>query len=239
VTPVKRRALLSALLVATAWSGMPVVRSSASPGCPPGGSAPPADAARRQVGDLSSDGGPDTLWVGRFRDPPGGEGRTDRVVGVTTASGANSDVQIMSASPIPLAALAVDAQQDGQHQILVSDGRSAQLYAFTNCRIRTVLDNQGAPFVFDLENLRDHGTGVGCSDLGPPSVGRHLVGLQAVNNAGLWTVHRTEVKVNGTLATVGQSDIVTATSPQDPAVTSAQTISCGDLTIGKDGVQQP
>jgi hypothetical protein len=234
---VARRALLS-LLLATAFSGVPAAPSSASPGCPPGGTAPPADAARRQVGDLSSDGGPDTLWVGKFRSGAA-SGRTDRVVGVTTASGANSEVAISSASPIPLSALAVDAQQDGQHQIIVSDGRSARLYTFANCRIQTVSDNQGAPFVFDLENLRDHGTGVGCSDLGPPSVGRHLVGLQASNNAGLWTVHRTEVNVNGTLATVGQSDMVTATSPQDPAVTSAQTISCGDLTIGKDGVQQP
>jgi hypothetical protein len=49
----------------------------------------------------------------------------------------------------------------------------------------------------------------------------------------------TEVDLNGALATIGESDTVTATSAQDPAVTSAQTISCGDLTIAKDGVQQP
>jgi hypothetical protein len=175
------------------------------------------------------------LWVGQFRD---GNGRTDRVVGVTTASGDNSQVQVTSASPIPLAALAIDAQQDGQHQIIVSDGRSAHLYVFADCRLQTVADNQGAPFLFDLQNLRDHGTGVGCSDLGPPSVGRHLVGLQALNN-GQWTVRRTEIDLNGTLATIGQSDTVAAASAQDPAVTSAQTISCGDLTIAKDGVQQP
>ena len=78
------------------------------------------------------------------------------------------------------------------------------------CRLQAVVDRAGAPFVFDLQNLRDHGTGVGCSDLG-----------------------------NGTVATIGPSDTVTATSAQDPAVTSAQTISCGDLTIGQDGVQQP
>ena len=111
-----------------------------------------------------------------------------------------------------------------------------------DCRLQTVLDNQGAPFLFDLQNLRDHGTGVGCSDLGPFSTGRHLVGLQALESppdTGQWTVRRTEIDLNGTLATIGQSDTVTAISAQDPAVTSAETISCGDLTISKDGVQQP
>ena len=52
-------------------------------------------------------------------------------------------------------------------------------------------------------------------------------------------MRRTEIDLNATVATIGRSDTVTATSAQDPAVTSAQTISCGDLTISKDGVQQP
>jgi hypothetical protein len=232
---VKRRALLLVPLLVAAWVSMPAARSFAATGCAPGGTPPPADVAQRQVGDLDWDGGPDTLWVGQFRD---GNGRTDRVAGVTTASGANSGVQVSSASPMPLAALAIDAQQDGQHQIIVSDGRSAHLYVFADCRIQTIVDNQGAPFVFDLQNLRDHGTGVGCSDLGPRSAGRHLVGLQALNN-GQWMIRRTEIDLNRTLATIGESDTVTATSAQDPAVTSAQTISCGDLTLSKDGVQKP
>jgi hypothetical protein len=230
------RVLLLVPLVVAAWLSIPAARSFAGPGCPPGGTPPPANSAHRQVGDLDWDGGPDTLWVGQFRD---GNGHTDRVVGVTTASGDNSGVQVLSASPMPLAALAIDAQRDGQHQIIVSDGRSAHLYVFANCRIQTVVDNQGAPFLLDLQNLRDHGTGVGCSDLGPASPGRHLVGLQALNHGGRWMVRRTEIDLNGALATVGPSDTLTDISAQDPAVTSAQTISCGDLTISQDGVQQP
>jgi hypothetical protein len=234
-----RRVLLVPLGVATWVSVVPAAHSFAAAGCPPGGSPPPAGVAQRRVGDLDGDGGPDTLWVGQFRD---GNGRTNRVVGVTTASGANSDVQVLSASPMPLDALAIDAQDDGGNQIIVSDGRSAHLYVFAECQVQTVFDkqgSQGAPFLFDLQNLRDHGTGVGCSDLGPPSAGRHLVGLQAVENNGQWPVRGTEIDLNGTLATIGQSDTVTASSAQDPVVTSAETISCGDLTIGKDGVQQP
>jgi hypothetical protein len=137
---------------------------------------------------------------------------------------------------MPLTALAIDAQNDGGNQIIVSDGRSARLYTFTECRLQAVVDSEGAPFVFDLQNLRDHGTGVGCSDLGD---GRRLVGLQALQDGGQWTVRRTVIDLHGTLATIGQSDTVTATSAQGPALTSAQTISCGDLTISKDGVQQP
>ena len=229
-----RRALLVSLFVAALLT-VPSARSFAAGGCAPTGASPPADVSQRKVSDLDWDGRPDTLWVGQVRDA---DGHIDRVVGVTTASGATSEVQVSSASPIPLSALAIDAQQDGQHQIVVSDGRSAHLYVFANCRLETAADNQGAPFLFDLQNLRDHGTGVGCGDLGPPSTGRHLVRLQATNT-GQWTVRRTEIDLNGTLATIGESDTVAAASAQDPAVTSAQTISCGNLTIARDGVQQP
>jgi len=224
-----RRLLLVWLLASSAWAawagGAPVARAAV---CPPGGAPPPAGAAQRQIANLDGGDGPSTLWVG---------GGVNRVVGITTASGANSDVQISSASPIPLTALAIDAQDNGGNQIIVSDGRSARLYTFADCRLQTVVDaHYGRPFVFDLQNLRDNGTGVGCSDLGD---GRHLVGLQAINNGDQWTVRRTEIDLNGIVATTGRSDTVTATSAQDPAVTSAQTISCGDFTLSKDGVQQP
>jgi hypothetical protein len=233
----RRVLLVVPLLVATCLTVIPAPRSSAAVGCAPGGAPPPAGAGLRQVGDLDGDGLPDTLWVGQFRDGPPNQDRIIQVVGITTASGANSDVSISSASPMPLTALAIDAQNDGGNQIIVSDGRSAQLYTFTDCRLQTVVDaHYGRPFLFDLQNLRDNGTGVGCSDLGD---GRHLVGLQAVNNGGQWTVRRTEIDLKGMVATTGRSDTLTATSAQDPAVTSAQTISCGDLTISKDGVQQP
>ena len=230
-----RRALLVVLLLVAALLTVPPARSFAVGGCAPSGTPPAAHVSERKIGDLDWDGRPDTLWVGQVRD---GNGQIDRVVGVTTASGDNSQVQVSSASPIPLSALAIDAQQDGQHQIIVSDGRSARLYVFANCRLQAAADNQGAPFQFDLQNLRDNGTGVGCSELGPPSTRRHLVGLQATND-GQWTVRRTEIDLNGTLATIGGSDTVAASSAQDPAVTSAETISCGNLTIAKDGVQQP
>ncbi|QNI05600.1 hypothetical protein GAN17_04310 [Mycobacterium kubicae] len=207
-------------------------RSAAAPQCPAGGAPPPPDAAERQVADLDGDGSPDTLWIGRVQQA----GAVTRVVGVSTASGTNSDVQVATASPIPLSALAIDAQENGRHQVIVSDGRGARLYEYTDCRLQTVVDNHyGKPFLFDLQNLRGSGTGVGCSDLGD---GRRLVGLQALDDSGQWTVRRTEIDLAGLQASTGRSDTLTATSAADPVVTSAQTISCGDLTITQDGVQE-
>ena len=213
---------------------LPAPRSLAAPGCPTAGSPAPPGAVSRQVGDLDGGGQPDTLWIGKSQ---AANGAMTRVVGVSTASGANSAVEISSASPMPLRALAIDAQDDGGHQVLVSNGRSAHLYVFTDCRLQTVVDSHyGRPFVFDLENLAGNGTGVGCSDLGD---GRRLVALQALENGGSWTVRRTEVNLTGNRAATGRSDTLTATSAQDPVVTTAQTISCGDLTINQDGVQEP
>ncbi|QLL08226.1 hypothetical protein [Mycobacterium vicinigordonae] len=227
------RALAAAVVAAAGWLSL-APATHASPGCPPGGAALPPGSVQRQVGDLDGDGLPDALWIGLAQ---GENGATTRLLGVSTASGARIAVPVISASPIPLRALAIDAQQNGDHQILVSDGRGAYLYAFAQCELQAVVDNHyGKPFVFDLQNLRDTGTGIGCSDLGD---GRRLVALQALDDGVQWTVRRTEINLDGTRATTGRSDTLTAASPQDPEVTSAHTISCGNLTIDQDGVQQP
>jgi hypothetical protein len=78
-----------------------------------------------------------------------------------------------------------------------------------------------------------------CSDLGD---GRHLVGLLQrcdQQDNPLWIVRRTEIDLNGATATIGRSDTVPATSDQDPARTTAGQISCGDLTMERDGLWAP
>jgi hypothetical protein len=179
---------------------------------------PPLDAASRQVGHG------DMLWVSHTGS-----------VGITVPAGTGV-VQVSNAGPLPLQALLIDAQQNGQRQLIVSNGRGAHLYLVSGCDITPAIDQQGDPFVFDLENLRGTGTGIGCADMGD---GRHLVGLQAVLGPTGWTVRRTQIDFDGATAKLGRSDTVAAASAQDPAVTDAQTISCGDQTITKDGVQQP
>jgi hypothetical protein len=189
--------------------------AQADPFCTADG--PPSGAASRAF-----DGG--TVWI-----------TADGLVGVTTAGG-NGRVRVPNASPMPLQALVVDAEGNGGRQLIVSNGRVAHLFVLDGCQISTVFDGQGEQLLFDLENLRGTGTGVGCSDLGD---GRHLVGLQALPDGGGYTVRRTEIDLDGFIATIGLSDTVTGTSLQDPVVASAMTISCGDLTMAQNGVQQP
>jgi hypothetical protein len=179
---------------------------------------PPLDAASKQVAHGNM------LWVSRTGS-----------VGVTAPAGTGV-VQIPNAGPQPVQAMLIDAQGDGQQQLVVSNGRAAYLYVVSGCELTPVVDKQGQPFVFDLQNLAGNGTGIACLDLG---AGRRLVALQALQNGPIWTVRRTEIDLDRTTATPGRSDTVPAISQTDPTVASALTISCGDLTMSKDGVQQP
>ena len=216
------------VFVAVAVAALGVViapRAIADAGCAPGG--PPPGAASKDVGDVY--GQPATLWIAR---------QWPTILGITTTQGAGQ-IEVQDPSPLYREALLVDAQQDGNHQIIVDTGRDALLYTMSGCTITEVVDQQGAPFLFDIGHRRGTGDGIGCSDLGD---GRHLVGLLQLRDQGdkpLWTVRRTEIDLNGATATIGRSDTVTATSDQDPAWTTAGNISCGDLTIARDGVQEP
>jgi hypothetical protein len=209
-------ALAMAASILTATPAMVTAPHASADNCSQ--TKPPLDAASKQV-----DRG-DMLWVSHTG-----------AVGVTTPAGTGV-VQVDNAGPIPLQALLIDAEQNAMRQLIVSNGRGAHLYLVSGCDITTVIDPQGAPFLFDLENLRGNGTGIGCLDIG---AGPHLVGLQATLGPTGWTVRRTQIDFAGATATPGRSDTVPAASAQDPAVTQAQTISCRELTITKDGVQQP
>jgi hypothetical protein len=217
--PLTPRVLLA---VAVGALGVLIAPSAtADTGCGPGG--PPPGAARKDVSDAY--GQPATLWL------------TNTIVGITTTQG-YGEAAIASASPIERRALLIDAQQDGNHQIIVDAGREAHLYRVSGCSIRPVIDQAGdAPFLFDIGHRMGNGDGVGCSDLGD---GPHLVGLLQLRDEQdkpLWKVRRTEIDLNGATATIGRADTVTATSGQDPAWTTAADIGCGDLTIEKDGVR--
>src|SRR5947209_1597266 len=97
--------------------------------CGPGG--PPPGAASKDVSDVYDQ--PATLWI------------TNTVVGITTAQG-YGEAKIQSPSPLQRSALLIDAQQDGNHQIIVDTGREAILYAVSGCTITPVVHEQGGPF---------------------------------------------------------------------------------------------
>lgn len=212
--------LVAAAAVALTALAVPVVpRAVADDGCG-SAAAPPSDAAAKDIGAVF--GQPATLWL------------TNSIVGISTAQG-YGQAPITSASPLPRSALLVDAHQDGNHQLIVDTGRAGLLYTVSGCTITPVVNERGAPFLFDIGHRSGLGDGVGCSDLGD---GRHLVQLLRLHNATdpRLTVRRTEIEVNGSTATTGRSDTVIATSEQDPVWTAATDISCGDLTIARDGV---
>jgi hypothetical protein len=226
------RALLAIALAALGVLIAP--RAFADADC--GTVGPPPGAASKDVSDVY--GQRATLWL------------TNTIIGITTAQG-YGEAAIQSASPIERQALLIDAQQDGNHQIIVDAGREAHLYTVSGCTITPVIDqagacmvpysqcNAGAPFLFDRGDRFGKGDGIGCSDLGD---GPHLVALLPLGDEqrkSLLRVRRTEIDLNGTTATVGRSDTVAATSAQDPAWTTAGDISCGDLTIARDGIQAP
>jgi hypothetical protein len=234
--------IATATAAATAMIGAAAAApSAAAPNCPPSGTGPPPLVAQRSIASLDGGDQPDTLWIGVVPNPGGG---ATRLVGITTASGAElGPVSVeITASPMPLRAVVVDAEGNGDHQLIVSDGRAARLYVISGCRIQPVVNAAGgAPFGFDMGNWAGTGTGIGCSDLGD---GRHLVGLQALQQDSGWIVLRREIdflgtRDDGTVAAIGRSDTVTASSAEDSAVTTAQTISCGEITIDQDGVSQP
>src|SRR6185312_6266422 len=156
-------------------------------------------------------GQPATLWI------------TGDIIGVSTAQD-SGQAAIHSPSPLQRRALLIDAQQDGNHQIIVDTGREALLYAVSGCTITPVVDTQGAPFVFDIGHRHGNGDGIGCSDLGGD---RRVVGL--LQQRDNMTVRRTEIDLKGATAAIGRSDTVAVTSDQDPAWTTASNISCGNL----------
>ncbi|MGE2816112.1 hypothetical protein ACQI5H_13365 [Mycobacterium heidelbergense] len=214
---------VTALVTAAASFGIAgAPPATADAQCGPGG--PPPGAASKDVSDAY--GQPATLWI------------TDTIVGIATARG-YGEAQIHSPSPLQRSALLIDAQQDGNHQIIVDTGREAILYAVSGCAITPVVDQRGEPFRFDRGHRSGNGDGIGCSDLGD---GRRLVGLLQLlddQHNPLLTVRRTEIDLDGATATIGRSDTVTATSVQDPAWSTAGGISCGDLTMQLDGVEAP
>jgi hypothetical protein len=110
--------------------------------CGPGG-GPPSKTASTDVSAVY--GQPATLWL------------SDTEVGITTPQG-YSAAEIHTASPLRPSALMIDAQQDGNHQVIVDTGRETILYVVTGCTIAPAVDERGLSFVLDIGHRRDLGT---------------------------------------------------------------------------------
>ncbi|WP_143427013.1 hypothetical protein [Georgenia soli] len=207
----------------TAASGVPSGTATPSPtassaGCPAGGTVPDG-AATAPTADLDGDRRADTLWL---------SGGPTRTLGVRTASGAVLSTRFSSGSPIAAKALG-QRLADGSAVVLLDTGRSVALYAVVDCELVPTRNVQGGQYTFDL-GFTGYGTGVGCADVGN---GLQLVGLNAAPSASGTTfeVTRTPIELQdrGASARNGRTEVLAKDVPDDdPAVTQARTVTCGD-----------
>lgn len=196
--------------------------SAAGTGCAPTGETTPDGAVTRQTIDVDGDAQPDTEWIvdeaGQIR------------FGVTTASGATFSYDVDTASPIAPAGFV--SALDGERMIsLLSDGREASVHVIVDCSFAQPTNLQGEPYTFDLQNLRGHGTGVGCVD-------GSLVGFQARQTGAEFTVEQTviELSADGRSARNAETSVTEGLAADDPAVQRAQTVSCADDSLDSSGV---
>lgn len=196
-------------------------------GCAPTGTGVPVGATSKQVIDVDGDGRPDTGWLSA-----GGT-----TFGITTDSGATFSIPIELAGGGPRAVLVANTDGHGTIAALASDGRTVELLLVHNCGLLPATNAQGAHYEFDL-GFRGTGTGVGCSQItGTPT--RSLVGLNVhLNAAGLPdSIHRTQIILGATTARNGATDTI-PTEGNPAATQSGSTISCGDLTLNRDGITE-
>jgi hypothetical protein len=201
-------------------------------GCPAGAvSSPPPGSAVTETVDLDGDDRRDRLWFA----PPGTGGRT---VGVTTATGATSSAAVPLAGPVPLRALAVDADEMPPIEILVSDHRGVLVFVFLDCAVQLVRDPGGDAVVLEL-GFRQQGTGVGCVDADQDGR-RDLVTL--LRDAGVdghvpWS--RTIVQLDGSSGHLGATESGTYVDPDDnEAIELLSTVTCGDRRID-EALEEP
>jgi len=195
-------------------------------GCAAAGSGVPAGATSKPIIDVDGDGRPDSGWI-----------NGSATFGITTASGATFSIPMELAGGGPRMVLVEDTDGKGTIAALASDGRTVELLLVKNCGLFPAKNAQGGNYEFDL-GFRGTGTGVGCSQVAGTS-GRSLVGLNVqLDGAGQpQDVRRTQIVLDGTSARNGATDTIPAAG-NPAAVQSGNQISCGDLTMNRDGVSE-
>jgi hypothetical protein len=198
-------------------------------GCPAPASGRPTGAPARANSaptlDVDGDGRPDTVWIDA-QSPAGGF-----PFGITTASGGVFSADFDSASPVERSVLVADVTGTGEFIALASDGRQVLLWAVSRCSLVPVQNVQGRQYAFDL-GFTAFGTGVGCADIDGDGV-RDLVGLKADGTS----ITSTAVTLDGDRATNGTSRTIADASPE--LIDRAHQVTCGDLTMARDGVRAP
>lgn len=182
----------------------------------------PAGASTKATQDVDGDGKADTEWIARVND------QTE--FGVTTDSNATFSYDVSSASPIARGGFV--SKLGSRFISLLSDGRVVYVHMIANCTFVQPKDGTGVPYIFDLQDLRGNGTGVGC-------VSGTLIGYLAEGDGSTFTVTQTIVKLSEDGATASNgavSTIATGVAASDPRVKTAESVTCGDDNVASAGV---
>lgn len=186
-------------------------------GCPATAATMPDGAVSAEIGDVDGDGENDTEWYSEASAP--------FTYGITTASGATLTLDDGLAGPGAHSGWTA-ALHNGVVVTVLDDGRGATLHAFVECAFVTPIGVDGRAYTFDMQNLRDNGTGVGCLDV---DGGLELNGLQLIENRddsyALFATGIT-VSVDGSSAVNGYTAVSASVPADDRRVIEAQTSSC-------------
>ncbi|MGN6744477.1 MAG: hypothetical protein ACTHJL_14460 [Amnibacterium sp.] len=197
----------------------------AAEGCAANTTPLPAGAQPALDGDLDGDGKDDRI----FAAPS-----TNRF-GIVTASGAVLLVHDPLAGPGRHTAWATRIA-GGAVVLTIADGRGALLFSLQHaggtCTIAPVANPQGDQYAFDQEELRGHGTGVGCR----PQDGALQLGGYDAHAVGAdrfrVTFTRVTVSPDGRTARNGATTLVAASAARDSAtVRIARDSTCASVPI--------
>lgn len=187
-------------------------------GCAATDASVPENAAVGPTADLDGDGQADELWLADDGDV--------RTLGVRTASGAVFSTDFTSAAPQAATAFG-QVLGDGSAIVLLDTGRAVPLYAVVDCALVETQNEQGEQYTFD-KGFTGYGTGVGCVDA--DDAGLALVGYLAETEGEETTVTTTQIELSdgGASASNGQETVEKSLPSDDPLVTAASTVGCGD-----------
>jgi hypothetical protein len=196
--------------------------SAGSAGCSNGTTAIPANASVARIGDIDGDGRPDTEYYAQEAPQ----------YGIRTAAGGVYPVQDQLAGPATHSGWTAGLDASPGFVTVLSDGRSANLLVFQDCRWIRTRGVDGKGYTFGLNGFSDAGTGVACNDR---NGGVLLEGVLAVKRPnGRYDIRWTQIDVSGdgTLARNG----TTETRWSDLAATDARVLAanesrCGDAPI--------
>ncbi|MCJ1687457.1 hypothetical protein [Rathayibacter sp. VKM Ac-2927] len=192
---------------------------ASSTGCIPNDTPVPAGVATAEIGDVDGDGRADQA----FYDEDGGFD-----YGIRTASGATFLQQDTLAGPATHRGWTVAVSPTLAATVL-SDGRTAALFAFTDCAFVTPVGVDGEPYRFVLAGFGDAGTGVTCGTA--DADGHHSIsGVLAAQDAdGRYSITSTRVALSADGRTATNGAVTSGgddLAQDDPAVVAAMTATC-------------